>query len=103
MDPAEPLNRRGTDHGLLCRVALRAGQFWDFIDRRQIDAHLVNAITLYGTIKITSWAMSFAEHGDRPGIEVAAILAAVSAPWALLQSAMVKFVFDARKGSFDGK
>lgn len=84
-------------------MALRAGQFWDFIDRRQIDAHVVNAITLFGTIKITSWAMNFAEHADRPGIEVAAILGAVGLPWAGLQAAMVKFVFDARRNSFQNK
>lgn len=82
---------------------MRASQAWDWIDRRQIDAHLVNAVTLYGTIKITSWAMHFAEHADRPGIEVAAILAAVGGPWAILQGAMVKFVFDARRGTFAAK
>ena len=95
--------RRSEDRGWLCWVAGRFSQAWDWIDRRQVDAHIVNAITLYGTIKITTWGMHFAEHGDRPGLEIAAILAAIGVPWTALQAAMVKFIFDARRGSFDGK
>lgn len=100
--PEQAPHRRTSDSGLMCRIAIRASQFWDFIDRRQIDAHVVNAITMYGTVDIFIWAKHFAEHGDRPGLEVAAIIGAVAAPWSLLQSAMIKFIFDARRGSFDG-
>lgn len=89
--------------GFWCRTVHHLSQFWDWVDERQIDAHAVNAITMYGTVKITTWAMRFAENGDRPGIEVAAIIAAVSGPWAVLQAALVKFVFEARKGSFSPK
>jgi hypothetical protein len=101
--PDPQVRRRAADRGWLCWVAARASQAWDWVDRRQIDAHVVNAVTLCGTINITTWAMKFAEHGDRPGIEVAAIIAAVTAPWAALQAAMVRFVFDARKTSFEVK
>lgn len=86
--------------GFMCRAAMRAREFWDFVDKRQIDAHFVTIITLLATIKITDWAMDFARHGDRPGIEVAAIIAAVVAPWSALQAAVIKFVFETRTKSF---
>lgn len=92
--------RIGSGAGFWCKVALRFSEFWDWVDARQIDAHVVSALTLYGTVKISLWAMAFAEHGDRPGLEVAAIIAAVSTPWAALQAAVIKFVFEARTTSF---
>lgn len=92
--------RRRTDGGWLCHLALRTSQLWDFVDRRQADAHLITVFTLWVSYNITTWAMHFAAHGERPGIEVAAIIGAIAGPWALLQGAIVKFVFEARKGSF---
>lgn len=95
------MNRRASDKGFLCWVALRAAQFWDWIDRRQIDAYAVSAIILYGTIRITEWAMAFVDkHPDKPGLEVAAIIGAVMVPWTAMQGAAVKFLFEARKGTF---
>lgn len=96
------LRERATDRGLLCRIAARAGQFFDFVDDRQLDCWAVTIFTGIVTWKLTDWGMDFALKGDRPGLEVAAILAAIGGPWALLQGACVKFVFDARKGSFSG-
>lgn len=93
--------RRANDKGWLCWVAARASDAWDWIDKRQIDAHVVSAIVLWGTLKITSWAMRFADQADRPGIEVAAIIGAVMVPWSALQAAAIKFVFDTRKESFE--
>ena len=89
--------RRATDEGWMCQIALRASQGWDWIDRRAVDKHFVTMAILYGTIKITAWAMHFATHGDRPGIEVAAIIGAVGAPYMALQAAAVKWYFEARK------
>jgi len=89
--------RRAGDEGLLCRIALRAGQFWDFIDKRDIDKHLVSLGIFYGTIKLTTWGITFAERLiDKPGLEVAAIIGAVLAPYMALQAAAIKFYFDAR-------
>lgn len=93
--------RRAEDRGWLCWLAWRASQAWDWIDRRQVDAHVISAVVLYGSIKITGWAMDFAHHGDRPGIEVAAIIAAVVTPWSALQAAAIKFVFETRTKSFE--
>lgn len=100
IERAEQRNR-ATDGGWLCVVALRAAQFWDFVDRRQMDVYVIAVAILVGTIQITSWAMSFASHADRPGLEVAAIIAAIMGPWAALQGAAIKFIFDARANSFE--
>lgn len=70
---------------------------WDWIDKRQIDKHLVSMAILYGTWRITEWAMVFASsHSDLNG---AAVIAAVSTPYAALQGAAIKFYFDARNNN----
>lgn len=97
MLPDAPL---GSGEGFWCKLALRLSEFWDWVDRRQIDAHAISALTMFGTIKLSLWAMAFAEHSNRPGLEVAAIIAAIGTPWAALQAAVIKFVFDARTESF---
>ena len=85
----KPPRRRSEDLGWATRL-------WDWIDARQVDRHIVCLIVLFGTWRITIWAMHFAEAGARPGLEVAAILAAVFAPYMLLQTAVVAFYFKAR-------
>lgn len=95
--------RRAEDQGWLCITARRAADFWDWVDRRQLDAHVISAIILYGSIVITEWAMQFAKHGDRPGIEIAAIIGAVVGPWSVLQGAAIKFHFEARQRDFTPK
>jgi hypothetical protein len=72
-------------------------RFWEWVDRRDVDKHVVSLAILFGTVKVTAWAMHFAENGNRPGLEVAAILAAVLAPYMALQSAAVAFYFRARQ------
>jgi hypothetical protein len=70
---------------------------WDWIDQRDIDKHAVSVVILYGTKVLTSWAMTFAAaHADKPGLEIAAIIAAVTAPYMALQAAAIKFYFDSR-------
>lgn len=71
-------------------------RFWDFIDERDIDKMAVSIVILLGTWDITRWAMDFALNGDRPGLEVAAIIGAVAGPYAALQAAAIKWYFDAR-------
>ena len=89
--------RRGEDRGWLCWVAMRCSQAWDWIDKRAIDKHAVSLAILYGTVKITSWSMHFSENGDRPGLEIAAIIAAVGAPYMALQAAAIAFYFRSRQ------
>ena len=85
----------------MCWLALRAGQFWDFIDKRQIDAHVYSCAILWGTVKITEWCMEYASlMQGRPGLEVAAVIGAILAPWTARQAEETKFRFDARSGRF---
>lgn len=85
----EEPRRRSEDKGWLTRS-------WDWVDERDIDKHIVSLAILYGTIVVTNWAMRFAETGARPGIEIAAIIAAVSAPYMALQAAAISFYFKSR-------
>lgn len=89
--------RRDDDTGPLCWIAMRCSQAWDWIDKRDIDKHLVSLAILYGTVDVMKWATDFAEsHAERPGLEIAAILAAVLAPYMALQAAAIGFYFRAR-------
>lgn len=76
---------------------MRASDTWEWIDRRQIVERFVALAILYGTIEIVSWAMRYAEtHAEKSGVEAAAIIAAVSAPYMALQAAAIAFMFRAR-------
>ena len=72
-------------------------RLWDWIDKRDIDKHGLTLGIFWGTVKLTEWAMVFAAaHADRPGMEIAAIIAAVTAPYMALQAAAIKYYFEAR-------
>ena len=71
-------------------------QLWDFVDSRQIDTHVVAALTLLFSFYELRWAMEFAFASPRPGLEVAAILGAINAPMMVFQGAIVNFYFKAR-------
>lgn len=72
-------------------------RIWDWIDARDIDKHAVSVVVLYGTKVLTTWAMGFAAaHPDKPGLEIAAIIGAVTAPYMVLQGAAIKYYFEAR-------
>lgn len=90
--------RRAGDRGLMCTLALRASQLWDFIDKRQIDKHVVSAAILTGTVRIMHWAMAYASapHAGMSGVDISAVIAAVVAPYAALQGAAINFYFRAR-------
>lgn len=75
-------------------------RLWDWIDDRDVDKHIVSLCILYGTVIESKWAMAFAAlHADKPGIEIAAIIAAVTGPYMALQAAAIKFYFDSRSTS----
>lgn len=70
---------------------------WDWVDKHDIDKHTVSVVILYGTKVLTTWAMAFASaHPDKPGIELAAVIGAVTAPYMVLQGAAIKFYFESR-------
>lgn len=71
-------------------------RFWDFVDHRDIDKHIVSVAIMYGTVNVTHWAMWFAQNSTLTGVERAAVIAAVSAPYMALQAAALSFYFKAR-------
>lgn len=93
--------RRVEDGGWLCIVALRASQFFDWVDKRQVDAWMVLVFSLVMTYIVLDWAMEFADaHPDLDALKMAAVVGAVVGPWVTMQAALVKFVFDARQKTF---
>lgn len=92
--------RRATDHGFWCTAALRFGQFWDFIDKRQIDKHAMAWASFGVTSYMIFWCMEFIwAHPERPGLEIGAIIAAMMLPWTPVQGAVIKWYFAARNGT----
>lgn len=70
---------------------------WDWIDKRDIDKHVVSGLVLWMTFRITDWALHYTmNHPEKSGLEIAAVLGAVMIPWSGLQTAVIKFFFDAR-------
>lgn len=99
MDALErPHTERATDHGTLCRLARVASFGWDWLERRMILERAVAVAILYGTIKVTTWAMGYAEtHDEVHGSDAALIIAAVLAPYMTLQGYAAKLMFDRLK------
>ena len=90
MTVEEP-RRRSEDTGWITR-------WWDWIDSRDIDKHVISVAILWGTVKVTEWAMRYASlETDKSGVEVAAVIAAVCAPYCALQAAAISFYFKARQ------
>lgn len=88
----EDLRRRATDRWFEPLTIL-----WDWIDKRDIDKHIVAGLVLWMTFKITDWAMHLAmNHPEKTGLEIAAIIGAIMVPWSALQAAAIKFFFEAR-------
>lgn len=89
--------RRNEDRGALCRIARVASLGWDWIDKRQIFERFIAVAILYGTVKVTGWAMGYAEgHTEKNGTDAAAIIGAVVLPYMALQAAAIGFMFRAR-------
>lgn len=71
-------------------------RFWDWIDSRSIIRRIVLFVTLWMTWESFMWAAQFAETTSKTGVEVAAIIAAVTAPVAALQAFIFKVYADGR-------
>jgi hypothetical protein len=90
--------RRASDSWLFSILRFGAG-VWDFIDRRDIDKHAVSLMILWGTWRLTEWAMNYAAVSSiaaKNGVETAAVIAGVTAPYMALQAAAIKFYFVSR-------
>lgn len=70
---------------------------WDWVDTRDIDKHTVAMLTMYYMVYLIQWAEHFASTNvTKSGMEVAAIIAAVTAPYMAMQAVVLKFYFDFR-------
>lgn len=78
------------------QVLRGVGAFWQFIDDRAIVRRIVLFVTLWMTWDSFTWAARFAEHTAKSGMDVAAIVAAVTGPIAALQAAVFKVYSDGR-------
>lgn len=90
-----PEGRRATDTRLIF------GWFWDWIDKRQIDAWVITGFSFWISAEITFWAMGFANQ--HPDANLTLTVGVISLPWAALQGAVIKFHLDARTESFEPK
>lgn len=63
----------------------------DFIDSRAIVRRIAFFVMLWITIKTSFWTVEFAWYSSRPGMEIAAIIAAVWTPLSGLQAAVFAF------------
>lgn len=77
-------------------IDILSAKFWDWVDRRQMIRRSVLGITLWMTWSSFTWAAAFASTCTKPGLEVAAILAAVLAPIATLQGFVFKVYADGK-------
>lgn len=70
---------------------------FDFINTHSIVRRIVLFVTLYMTYAAFTWAATFAGVSDKTGIEIAAIIAAVTAPITVLQGFVFKVYAEGRK------
>lgn len=76
------------------------GQFLDFLDRRAVFRRVAFVVVLMGTWRVTDWALGFADRwllSPKAGIDSGAVIAAVTAPFAALQAAVLKWYSEARR------
>lgn len=79
-------------------IAAALSAFWDWVDKRDIDKHLMSWAVFTVTVFLVIWSCHFAMHSPRPGMDVAAILGAVWGPWNLVQGVVVGWYFRTRAG-----
>jgi hypothetical protein len=82
----------------------RKSPFWEWFDRRDVDKHIVVLLVMVATYRITQWGMdsyrdwiAAAATGHMvSGVEAAALVAAVMAPWAYIVQGVVAWYFKTR-------
>lgn len=97
--PGDPRNwkKRAADRGAWCWFAQRFSEAWDFIDKRDIDKHVVAWIVLYVTVYLLDWTLDYIyAHPDKSGVDLGLVVAAYMVPWSAVQAAVIKWYFEAR-------
>lgn len=72
-------------------------KFWDWMDDRAITRRIVLSIAIWMTWNVSEWAMHFVEGSTRPGIDLAAIIAAVTAPVTVFGGFVFKAYIESKK------
>lgn len=72
-------------------------KFWDWVDHRSVVRRVVLFVTLWMTWAAFHWAATFAATSDKLGIDIAAIIAAVTAPISVLQGYVFRVYSEGRK------
>ncbi len=107
MSARNPMSReRADDGGWLCWTAQRLTQFWDWVDGRDIEKHMmawaVFIATLSGTWYLVDWTLDYAyAHPERSGVELGLLVAAYMVPWngvLTVFAFVVKWYFERPKG-----
>jgi hypothetical protein len=73
-------------------------RFYDWIDERGVIRRIVLGIAIWMTWEVSQWAMAFVACSQRPGIDLAAIIAAVTGPVTLFGGYVFKAYIDSRSG-----
>lgn len=72
------------------------GRWWTFVDERGIVRRAVLGVAIWMTWRVSVWAMGYAETSPRPGVDIAAIIAAVTAPVTLFAGAIFRAYTESR-------
>jgi hypothetical protein len=95
--PVAQRNQRASDRGILCWIAMRLADFWDFVDKRQVDVHLVCWAFFALTGYVVYWTTEYVwAHPDKPGLEIAAIVGAVTVPLTWIMPKIIDSYLKAR-------
>jgi hypothetical protein len=99
-DPQPFQARRAEDKGFWCIVAHRMSEAWDFIDNRDIEKYVLIVWVFAFTTLLSYHLILFADrHMDKSGIELAAVIGAITLPWSWVAKAAVEWFFKARMDS----
>lgn len=71
-------------------------RWWTFVDERGIVRRTVLGVAIWMTWRVSVWAMGYAETSPRPGVDIAAIIAAVTAPVTLFAGAIFRAYTESR-------
>lgn len=83
--------------GWLCWLALRCSDFWDWVDKRDLDKHALAWLVALCGWDLTWEAWDFAKlalNAKTPMAEVAATIAAIGVPYGLFATAVTKWYFE---------
>ena len=77
-------------------MTFTAERFWNWIDTRQVVRRCILAIAIFQTWEVTQWAMNFAMTTQRTGLDVAAMIGAVTGPITVFTGYVFRAYIDAK-------